>query len=288
MAYSCGKVRSTLHMRHRTVTTYLLIILAAFSFCTCQAQRIEFAERDRASVERWLGEAPAKDAQRKEKLESYFETGGCQAGLSEQPVKHQRLPNVVCTLPGTGDSTILVGAHFDHVTMGQGIADNWSGAVLLPLLYASLSNLPRKHTFVFVAFTAEEQGLIGSQYYAKQMSAEEVAKTRALVNLDTLGLSPTKVWVSRADKRLLELLIRVAASMKLPLEGVNVDQVGSTDAESFARLKIPRIAIHSVTQETFPILHSSRDKLAALNLSDYYDTYRLVAAYLAYLDRILE
>jgi putative aminopeptidase FrvX len=275
-------------MRQRAATTYLLIILAALSFRTCQAQKIEFKEIGRASVERWLGEAPAKDAQRKEELWSYFEAAGCQAGLSEQPVKHQRLPNILCKLPGSSNSAVLVGAHFDHVGIGQGIADNWSGAVLLPLLYESLSNLPRKHTFVFVAFTAEEQGLIGSQYYAKQMSAEEVARTRAMVNLDTLGLSPTKVWVSRADKRLFELLIRVAASRKLPLEGVNVEQVGSADSESFARLKIPRIAIHSVTQETLPILHSSRDKLAALNLSDYYDTYRLVAAYLAYLDQVLE
>jgi len=275
-------------MRQRTVAAYLLIILAAVSFRTCQAQEIRFREIDRASVERWLGEAPADNAQRKMKLESYLYTAGCQAGLSEQPVKRQRLPNIVCKLPGTDDSMILVGAHFDHVIMGRGVADNWSGAVLLPLLYESFSSRPRKHAFVFVAFTAEEQGLVGSRYYAKQMSAEDVAKTRAMVNLDTLGLSPTKVWASRADKHLLELLIRVAASMKLSLQGVNVERVGSTDAESFARLKIPRIAIHSITQETLPILHSPRDTLAALNLSDYYDTYRLVAAYLAYLDQVLE
>ncbi len=45
--------------------------------------------------------------------------------------------------------------------------------------------------------------------------------------------------------------------------------------------------LHSVTQDRFGILHSSLDDLAAVRLNDYYDTYRLLAAYLAYLDTAL-
>ena len=51
---------------------------------------------------------------------------------------------------------------------------------------------------------------------------------------------------------------------------------------------MPAICIHSVTTETFPILHSPRDHLDAIHLDDYYDTYLLMRAYLAYLDQVLD
>ncbi|PYX12095.1 MAG: hypothetical protein DMG85_03465, partial [Acidobacteria bacterium] len=65
--------------------------------------------------------------------------------------------------------------------------------------------------------------------------------------------------------------------------------IGSSDAESFTKRKIPRITIHSLTQETWNarILHTSKDKLSAMRLDDYYQTYRLLAAYVAYLDQVV-
>ena len=48
------------------------------------------------------------------------------------------------------------------------------------------------------------------------------------------------------------------------------------------------LLIHSITQEPLPILHSPRDRMDAIHLADYYDTYRLIAAYLAYLDVTLD
>ena len=109
-----------------------------------------------------------------------------------------------------------------------------------------------------------------------------------MVNLDCLGLSPTKVWVKGSDRKLVAMLRGVAKALNLSLEGVNVDYVGTDDSQSFARRKIPSISIHSLTQETLPILHSIRDNLDAIRRGDYYDTYRLVAAYLPYLDNVLE
>jgi hypothetical protein len=47
------------------------------------------------------------------------------------------------------------------------------------------------------------------------------------------------------------------------------------------------VTIHSVTQDTLRILHSPRDRFSAIHLDDYYDTYRLISAYLAYLDQVL-
>lgn len=43
------------------------------------------------------------------------------------------------------------------------------------------------------------------------------------------------------------------------------------DSESFARLGIPTILIHSVTQETWAILHTKRDRPEAINFDYYYD-----------------
>jgi hypothetical protein len=46
--------------------------------------------------------------------------------------------------------------------------------------------------------------------------------------------------------------------------------------------------LHSVTDETWPMLHSPSDKLAAIRMSDYYDSYKLIAQYLSYLDNALK
>ncbi|MGA2878455.1 MAG: hypothetical protein ABSG13_05855 [Bryobacteraceae bacterium] len=73
------------------------------------------------------------------------------------------------------------------------------------------------------------------------MSKDEVS---AMVNMDSLGTTPTKLELDRGDKRL--------------------------------------------ANETWPILHSPRDQMTAIHPADYYDTYRLLAAYLAYLDVTLD
>jgi hypothetical protein len=76
----------------------------------------------------------------------------------------------------------------------------------------------------------------------------------------------------------------VAHAMKLPLTAVNVERVGSTDSESFRDKKVPSITFHSLTQSTLHILHSRQDQLSEIKQDDYFDTYRLLAAYLSYLD----
>ena len=108
-----------------------------------------------------------------------------------------------------------------------------------------------------------------------------------MVNMDTLGLAPTEVWASHSDPRLNQAIAGIAKSLKVPVTGVDVEQVGSTDSEQFAQRKIPSITIHSLNQESWDarILHTSKDKLSAMNLDHYYETYRLVAAYVTFLDQ---
>jgi hypothetical protein len=58
-------------------------------------------------------------------------------------------------------------ARFDHVSEGDGVVDNWSGASILPSLYESVRIVPRKHTYIFIGFTDAEQGELGSYFYVR-------------------------------------------------------------------------------------------------------------------------
>ncbi len=226
-----------------------------------------------------------EDTTREEALRSLFADAGCStSNLSEQVVPRHKEKNVVCVLPGETLNTILVGAHFDHVPEGSGIVDNWSGASLLPSLFQSLAPYKHKYTFVFVGFMGEELGEIGSSFYVSKLSKSDISQISLMVTIDSVGLGPTKVWASRADKTALDLLADTAIALKLPLAGVNVDGHGESDEESFIRRKVKTITIHSLTNENSRVLHSKLDAPAAINFHDFYDTYHLLSGYLAVLD----
>jgi hypothetical protein len=100
-------------------------------------------------------------------------------------------------------------------------------------------------------------------------------------------MSPPSVSEHRADKPLLQDYHKVSRTLHLEPRGVNVERVGIDDSASLLKLKIPVINFHSITQETWPILHSSRDQLSAIDHDRYYEAYHLIALYLAYLDATL-
>jgi hypothetical protein len=249
---------------------------------------IQFAAVSQDIVEKRLGAYVSKNDQREPAVRQIFEDAGC-AGerLTEQRVKGLKAPNLICTLPGATEVVIVVGAHFDLVEAGDGVIDNWSGASLLPSLYQGIEGVQRRHTFRFVAFSGEEKGQLGSKAYVRELgnTHEQVI---AMVNMDTLGLAEAEVWVNHADSKLVQLMELTAAVVKLPVSGMNVDQVGTTDSEPFREKKIPAITIHSLTSATLPILHSPKDRIAAVRKDEYFRTYRLVLAYLAVLDQKLD
>lgn len=266
------------------------IVLLLQSWICATAENVRYNPVSREVVEARLGKYTGDNKHREATLKQMFADAGCDdQHISEQPVKGSKLPNVICLLPGNSDQIIIVGAHFDRVSEGDGVVDNWSGASLLPSLYEAIKLEPRKHTYIFIGFTDEEAGEVGSRFYARQMAKEQVAATDAMVNMDTLGLASTEVWASRSDKMLYGALVYIAKQLNVPVTAVNVEQIGSTDSEQFSERKIPSITIHSLTQQTWNahILHTSKDKLSAVRLDDYYQTYRLVAAYVAFLDHIV-
>lgn len=275
-------------MKIVALKSYRFTVLVVLLLCiVARSLDVQYKLVPRQMVEMRLGKYAGNDHQRERTLKEMFAEAGCDGqSISEQPVKGSKLSNVICTLPGSSGRTIIVGAHFDHISEGDGVVDNWSGASLLPSLYEAIKVVPRKHTFIFVGFCDEEQGL---NFYAHQMSKAEIASTDAMVNMDTLGLAPTEIWGSHADKRLNSAIAYVARQLNTPISSVNVEGVGaSADSESFADRKVPSITIHSLTAEAWKahILHSYKDKLSAMRLDDYYESYRLISAYIAFLDQV--
>lgn len=219
--------------------------------------------------------------ERQDAIQKLFEDAGCKVTL-ERVDRHSS--NVICTLPGKTTRTIVVGAHYDFAGEGQGIVDDWSGASLLVSLYQTVKAFQPQHRYEFVAFAAEEKGLAGSSRYVKQMSADERGAIRAFVNLECLGLAAPKVWIRRSTPMLVQHWAEAASAVNAAMSGVNLEQLSGDDAQPFAAQNIPVISIHSLTAATFHTPHSKGDTLNAIQPAAYYDSYRLLALYLTYLD----
>jgi hypothetical protein len=137
-------------------------ILLLHSWIGAAEERIRYNLVSRDVVESRLRQYAGDNKQREATLKQLFTEAGCgEQHLSEQPVKGSKVPNIICVLPGTSEKIIIVGAHFDHVSEGDGVVDNWSGASMLPSLLEDLKLDPRKHTYIFIGFTDEEKGLLG-------------------------------------------------------------------------------------------------------------------------------
>ena len=109
----------------KMLTFTLILCLAAVGY----AQQYKYLQLNRDIIEARLTSAPAKNKDRKERLEAMFRESGCKDDrLIEQKVNGSALPNVLCNLTGSSDEKIIVGAHYDNEGSGAGIVDNWSGA----------------------------------------------------------------------------------------------------------------------------------------------------------------
>jgi Zn-dependent M28 family amino/carboxypeptidase len=115
--------------------------------------------------------------------------------------------NVVGVLEGAGplaNETVIIGAHYDHLGYGSlfslapqsqqgkaihhGADDNGSGTAMLMELARRFSQTPNRlgRRLVFIAFSGEESGLLGSAYYCKQPLVP-LENTVAMVNMDMVG-----------------------------------------------------------------------------------------------------
>lgn len=270
-----------------SVALVFLLLCPENSFT--QEQTFRFTQLPRANIESRLRRVVKDNDERGIILKDMFMEAGCdRERLTEQPIKGRKQKNVICTLQGSTTSMIVIGANFDHVNEGLGVVDNWSGSALLPSLFESLKSKSLKHTMRFIGFAEQQKGLIGSSFFATQLSPDELMRLRLMVDLDSLGVGSTEVSLSHSDQRSAEMLKGISNALHLPLDVVNVDQVADDDSTPFRKRHVPTLVLTSVTQKAFEILHSNKDNLSQINLDEYYDSYRLIDAYLTYVDQILD
>jgi len=134
-----------------------------------------------------------------------FMTGSTADGEAEVVARDAGTANVAMVIEGAKmkDEYVIVGAHFDHLGMGgpgsssriqdtvaihSGADDNASGVALMIELAEKLSADRKKHerSILFVAFSGEEMGLLGSKYFVENMGISPSA-VNLMVNLDMVG-----------------------------------------------------------------------------------------------------
>jgi hypothetical protein len=260
--------------------------LAVFMLGVCgviPAQTIRFTPVEKTTVLAREADAPTTNEQRHARIKELFTQAGCRGPtLTEETVEGSGIPNIICRLRGKSDETIVVGAPYGQGA-SHGASDSWSGAALLPSIYQSLAKRPRHHTLVFIAFAGSGNSSAGEEFYAAHMTEKEAGQTEAVVNLMTLGLSPTKVWTHHSDKDLLHSLVVSAYLLNVLVSQVDMDDSITPQPASFAASQIPQITVHSMTQQDL-----TTSTTPAFRPKDYLDTYRLISGYIAYLDQTLK
>lgn len=144
--------------------------------------------------------------------------------------------NVVATRNGKSKKELIVGAHYDSVSIGKGADDNGSS---IGVVLESLKNLKNKqtpYTLKIVFFGAEEAGLQGSKYYVSQMSAVDKKNTVAMINLDSLLAGDFMYVYGDEGKKgtLRELALTFAKQYKIPMQtnpGLNPEYPAGTTGD---------------------------------------------------------
>lgn len=106
------------------------------------------------------------------------------------------LKNIICEKPGSTNNTVMISAHYDSrmedinnsTARAPGADDNASGISALLEIARILSNVSLNHSIIFVLFSGEEQGKLGSTYYADYVHKTDV-DLDLLINLDMIGFS---------------------------------------------------------------------------------------------------
>ncbi len=109
--------------------------------------------------------------------------------------------NVIAFLDNKAENTVVIGAHYDHLGMGgegslyregeaihNGADDNASGVAMMLHLADSLQkkDSPKNNNYLFIAFSGEEEGLLGSNYFVKNPTIN-TKKVNYMLNMDMVG-----------------------------------------------------------------------------------------------------
>lgn len=260
-------------------------------------QMIPFAHIARAQADRLLKASPVVAGDKKldnlaaieEHIDESFKPvsqplADASAELSSSfKTKSVKAWNVIGVIEGEGplaDETVVIGAHYDHLGFGgygsrrrgstevhNGADDNATGtAAVLELArrFASAEKKPARR-MVFIGFSGEERGLIGSLYYAENPTYP-LDKTIAMLNFDMIGnLRNNRATLGgTATGSGLEAVAKAAAAA-VPVD-VNIQGgvSGGSDHLSFIRKRVPVMFCNTGLTDLY---HTPEDDFETINLT---------------------
>lgn len=182
-----------------------------------------------------------------------------QSTMSLKPVPQW---NTVAEIKGTEHpgQVVIVGGHLDSWDLGTGATDNGAGSIatLEAARIIAASGVKPKRTIRFVLFTGEEEGLLGSQAYAKA-HAGEADSIQAVIVLDNgVGAVTGQALQGRADlEGLWKAILAPVASLDAD-SVVNREKRG-TDHLSFLAYGVPGFNFNQLTRGYNHTHHSQSD-----------------------------
>ena len=194
--------------------------------------------------------------------------------------------NVLGFIDNKSDQTIVIGAHYDHLGYGgegslfrgdekaihNGADDNASGVALMLNLASKLRATNVNNNYLFIAFSGEEMGLLGSNYFVKNATID-VAKMNYMINMDMVGKmnadSTLAVYGVGTSPRFKQALTANNQFFKLV---ENESGIGPSDHTSFYLGDVPVLHFFTGQHEDY---HKPGDDASKLNyegmnmISDY-------------------
>ena len=172
------------------------------------------------------------------------------SALMDSEVNTIETYNIIAkTTGGDQDNCIIAGAHSDSVPEGPGINDDGTGTITLLEVASQLSKFTVNNCVMFAWFSAEEVGLVGSDFLADSLSPEENQKIRLMLDYDMLA-SPNyayQIYNSTDDdnpagsQEIRDLYIDWYESKGIPYTFIEFD--GRSDYDGFIRNGIPASGI---------------------------------------------
>ena len=205
-------------------------------------------------------------------------------GSAEVETTQAEVKNVIGVLEGTGDladETIIVGAHYDHLGYGgqgslapwtrdihNGADDNASGtAAMLETAY-QLANRKEasRRRIVFMAFSAEERGLIGSARYAKE-PIFNLENTVAMINYDMVGrMADNKLIITGTGTSTIWPEMLDGLHDEFPFEVTRKPEgTGPSDHQTIYLQDIPVLHIFTGLHDKY---HRPNDEYDTINFDD--------------------
>lgn len=204
------------------------------------------------------------------------------------------MSNVVAMLPGTTkpDEYVLVSAHYDHIgllepvggdSVANGANDNASGVASVLGLAKHFSKQKLARSLMFIAFTAEESGLVGSEYFGKHLDFGQVV---AMVNIEMIG-KPSKwgdghCYMTGYNKSTLAKLMKPAMVTKgaklYPDPYAGYGLFYRSDNASLAKQQIPAHTISSSQIDSDTTYHQVSDEVELIDFSHLTTLTKAIAA----------